>query len=289
MTTIQNNRLSVTVRDLGAELQSVKLDGTERLWQGDASVWEDRSPVLFPFVGCIKNGIYTYQGKEYPATSHGFAAATVFSLVDQTETSLTYRIVSTEETKKIYPFDFIFDVTYSLDENKLTQTFTVTNTGDDKMYYAYGAHPGFFAPPAEGTEFSDRYLQFAEGQPLNQMILDGMFMSKDVVPCPFARGNKIPLTHETFRDDALIFEGLQNKVFEIKSDKSPHRILCDCTDFDYLALWSETCDKANYVCIEPWNGLPSDSKADEDLTVKRDMRILLPGQSETGSVSYLLD
>ncbi len=289
LTTIQNHRLSVTVRDLGAELQSVKLDGQERLWQGDPSVWEDRSPVLFPFVGCIKEGIYTYQGKEYPATSHGFAAASTFSLIDQTETSVTYRIVSSEETKKIYPFDFIFDVTYTLEENKLIQSFTVTNTGDEKMYYAYGAHPGFFVPPAEGTDFSDWYLNFAKGQPLNQMILDGMFMSREVVACPFAQGNKIPLTHETFREDALIFSGLNNKIFEIKSDKSPHRVLCDCTDFDYLAIWSETSKDANYVCIEPWNGLPSDSKDPEDLTVKRDMRILLPGETERGKVSYLLD
>ena len=289
LTTIQNNRLSVTVRDLGAELQSVQLDGKERLWQGDPSVWEDRSPVLFPFVGSIKNDLYTYQGKEYPATSHGFAAASVFSLVHQTETSLTYRIVSTDETKKIYPFDFIFDVTYTIEENKLIQTFTVTNTGADKMYYAYGAHPGFLVPPAEGTDFSDWYLKFAEGQPLNQMILDGMFMSQQVVACPFAQGGKIPLSHQTFRDDALIFADLQNKVFEIKSDKSSHRVLCDCSDFDYLALWSETCDKANYICIEPWNGLPSDSKEEEDLTVKRDLRILMPKESETGSVSYRLD
>lgn len=289
LTTIQSNRLTVTVKDYGAELQSVCLDGMERLWQGNAEVWEDRAPILFPFVGCIKNGIYTYQGKEYPATSHGFAASFPFLVAAQSESSVTYRLVSNEETKKIYPFDFLFDVTFSVEENKLIQTFTVKNTGKDRMYYAFGGHPGFLVPPDGETDFTDWYLQFAQGEILNQELLDGMFMSGTVVPCPYAKGNKIPFFHEMFDDDAFILTGLKNKVFEIKSDKSSHRILADCSDFDYLAFWQETGSGADYVCIEPWNGVPSDSKSPEDLTVKRDMRILNGGESEVCTMSFLFD
>ncbi len=289
LTTLQNHRLTITVRDLGAELQSVSLDGTERLWQGDPTVWKDRSPILFPFVGRIKDDTYTYKANSYSATLHGFAAASRFSLAVQTETSLTYRLVSNEETKKIYPFDFVFDVIYAIDGNKLILTFSVTNTGKETMYYAFGAHPGFLIPPGDDTEYTDWHLEFAPGQKLNQMLLDGLYMSRTVVDCPYATDNKIPLSHALFRDDALIFEDLKNKVFEIKSPRSSHKIRCDASEFDYLAFWSETGDGANYVCIEPWNGLPSDSKDPEDLTVKRDMRILAPGQKEVCSVSYQLD
>lgn len=77
--TISNSRLSVSVSDYGAELQSVKLDGVERLWQGDPVVWDGRAPVLFPFVGRIKNGEYTYNGVTYPApTAHGLPPVLFF-------------------------------------------------------------------------------------------------------------------------------------------------------------------------------------------------------------------
>ncbi len=287
--TIRNSRLSVTVSDRGAELQSVKLDGTERLWQADPAVWNEHSPILFPFVGRIKEEKYTYNGKEYPAKGpHGFARVSTFTLAEKTGTSLTYRLTSSEATKALYPFDFIFDVTYRIEENKLVQSFTVKNTGAETMYYSVGAHPGFILPP-DDTDFSDWYLEFSEGESLNQALLDGMFMSRTVAPCPYAKGNKIPFYHEMFDEDAFILTGLKNKVFEIKSDKSSHRILSDCTGFDYLAFWQMTASNAKYVCIEPWNGLPSDSKDPEDLTVKRDLRPLAPGGEETCSASYTLE
>ena len=287
--TISNHRLTVTAFDYGAELQSVILDGTERLWQGDPDVWSGRSPILFPFVGRIKNGSYTFEGKEYPAPSpHGFARKSTFSVEEQTETAITFRIVSSEETKKLYPFDFVFDVTYSVEENRLVQSFRVENTGTFPMYYAFGAHPGFILPLGD-TEFTDWYLEFVPDQPLNQALLDGMFMSDKVVPCPYAKGNKIPLYHAMFDDDAFILTGLNNKIFTVKSDKSPHKIVADCTDFDYVAFWKMPQSDAKYLCIEPWNGLPSDSKAPEELTVKRDMRTLAPQEYEICSISYLLD
>lgn len=289
-TTVSNGRLSVTVSDRGAELLSVKLDGVERLWQGDPAVWEGRSPVLFPFVGRIKDNKYTFNGKEYKVNGpHGFASKSTFSLVEQTDSSLTYRLVSSDETRAVYPFEFIFDVTYRIEENRLFQSFTVTNTGNGIMYYSYGAHPGFFVPATEGSEFTDWYLEFAEGETLNQAMLDGMFMSRRVEPCRFAKGNKVPLYHEMFDDDAFIFTGLKDKTFLLKNDRTDERILCDCSDFDYLAFWQAAGSGADYVCIEPWNGLPSDSVDPEDLTVKRDLRTLASGESETGTVSYLLD
>ncbi len=287
--TISNHRLSVAVSDYGAELQSVVLDGRERLWQGDPDVWSGRSPILFPFVGRIKNGSYTFEGKEYSAPfPHGFARKSTFSVAEQTESSVTFRLTSSEKTKKLYPFEFIFEVTYSVEENLLVQSFRVENTGNSAMYYAFGAHPGFILPLGE-TEFSDWYLEFAPDQPLNQALLDGVFMSQTVVPCPYAKGNKIPLYHAMFDDDAFILTGLNNKIFTVKSEKSPHKIVADCREFDYVAFWQMPKTDAQYLCIEPWNGLPSDSKAPEDLTVKRDLRILAPKQREICSVSYLLD
>ena len=289
-TTIFNDRLSVTVSDFGAELQSVKLDGTERLWQGDPAVWSERSPVPFPFVGRIKDSKYTFDGKEYPMEGpHGFARRSLFVLADRGDDFLTYRLCSSEETKKVYPFDFRFEVTYRISGSRLTQSFFVENTDDQKIYYSFGAHPGFLTPAGKGSAFEDWYLEFPEGEELWQAMLDGMFMSRRVEPCRFAVGNKIPLYHEMFDDDAFILTGIKNKTFVLKNTKTTEQVFVDWTGFDYLAFWQAAKTGADYVCVEPWNGLPSDASDPEDLTVKRDLHTLLPGDSEICSVSYTLD
>ena len=146
--TISNQRLSVTVSDFGAQMMSLTLDGTERLWQGDPAVWDERSPVLFPIVGRLKGSAYTYRGKEYAINCpHGFARKSLFSLTEQTSDSLAFRLTANEETRKQYPFEFVLDVIYRICDNRLSVTFTVTNCGDDEMYYSVGGHPGFLVPP----------------------------------------------------------------------------------------------------------------------------------------------
>ena len=43
METLSNSILTVQIAEHGAELQSIKKDGKEYLWQGDAKFWGRRS------------------------------------------------------------------------------------------------------------------------------------------------------------------------------------------------------------------------------------------------------
>ena len=65
---LENEQIEVTVNIHGAELRSLKskADGQEYLWNADAKYWGRTSPVLFPFVGGVKNKVYRHEGKEYP-------------------------------------------------------------------------------------------------------------------------------------------------------------------------------------------------------------------------------
>ena len=60
MITIQkNNRLSVQIQHLGAELISLKSNqGKEYIWEGNPQFWGKHSPVLFPIVGTLKNNTF---------------------------------------------------------------------------------------------------------------------------------------------------------------------------------------------------------------------------------------
>ena len=72
--TLSSAVLTAQVDPLGAQL-SVLRDQAQRdlLWNGDPQYWKGRAPILFPVVGAVKGGHYTFDGKEYPLAKHGFA------------------------------------------------------------------------------------------------------------------------------------------------------------------------------------------------------------------------
>ena len=70
---IKNGSIQLIISDVGAELQSIKKDNTEYLWNGDERYWKERSPILFPYVGRFTEGKYLLNGKEYEMDIHGFA------------------------------------------------------------------------------------------------------------------------------------------------------------------------------------------------------------------------
>ena len=63
---INNGLLEARIDTLGAELVSLKElnSGMEYIWQKDPKFWNKSSPVLFPFVGGLKDNKYSYNGKE---------------------------------------------------------------------------------------------------------------------------------------------------------------------------------------------------------------------------------
>ena len=113
MQTIRNHAMTVTVDELGAQLMSITAaDGTEYLWNGDPAYWTGRAPILFPYVGRLTNDRYTYDGKEYEMTRHGFAKRSEFTVLTAGKDHVTLHIEDTEESRKIYPFAFRFDVSW---------------------------------------------------------------------------------------------------------------------------------------------------------------------------------
>ncbi|OJG81845.1 hypothetical protein RV14_GL002388 [Enterococcus ratti] len=81
---IQNDQLIAEIAEHGAELISLKSKETafEYIWQADPTYWGRHAPVLFPFVGRLKNDQYTYQGKTYDMRQHGFARDMDFEVIE---------------------------------------------------------------------------------------------------------------------------------------------------------------------------------------------------------------
>lgn len=271
--TISNGELTVQINPYGATLWSIKdiVDGaedTEYLWQGNAEYWEDRAPNIFPYVGRMSNKHYTLDGKEYTMDIHGFAKDSQFEIIKKQPDSVTLRLKDDEAIYAQYPYHFVFDITYKLEGRKLITVFHVENQDDRAMYFGIGGHPGFHVPMEAGLEFADYYLEFEkDSQPKRICFSANGLVEGQPVPYQLKDGNKLPLYHSMFDDDAIVLKDLELKV-TLKSDKGSKAVRVESPDMTYLGFWHTDCTDAPFVCIEPWGALPSREGVVEDLATQ---------------------
>lgn len=277
---LENDELRIVITSLGAELQSVygKKTGFEYLWQGDETYWKNRSTVLFPICGRLFEGKYTYEGKEYEMCLHGFAKLTEFTAVSVTNKVISLTMVSSEETKKCYPFDFAFTVTYTLDGNTVRVAYAVENRGEGDLPFSVGGHPGFNVPFCKGEDFSDYYLEFSEKKHVEQMVMtENKFFSGRKVPYQLEDDKILRLSHDLFDNDAVFLDGSPKQV-SLKSVKNSRAVTVSFPEMRHVGFWHKPCTQAPYVCIEPWQGFPSTDGEIDDFRIKNEMMHLEKGK-----------
>ena len=252
---LRNSELEIRVLSHGAELSGIKdlKTNEEYMWQKDPKFWAKSSPVLFPFVGILKDGRYTYEGKEYKISNrHGFARDYEHEVSSKGDNFIEFVFSSNEETKKIYPFDFKFYMKYILEGRKLTLEYRVENIGDNEMYFSLGAHPAFSMPVGNGVDFSDYYIEFEKDEKGDAKVLNGALIASGKTENIF-NGKIMNLSKERFINDALIFEKTNSKTVYLKNTKNNRKIGFEYDGFRYIAFWN--VPGAEYVCFEPWNGI----------------------------------
>jgi len=287
--TIKNKNFQVSVKNEGAELSSFKSLKTniEYIWKADPEVWSAHAPNLFPIIGCLKEDSFLYQGKDYACPKHGFIRKNnKISLLEQSENSLTFGLKYDDETLKVYPFQFEFQIRFLLEGNKLTLIHKVTNHGDDTMFFSLGGHPGFTCPIYENEEYSDYYLEFEKPETaLTWEVMENGLIGKETKPA-FDEPTKIKLHPQIFKEDALVFKNLNSSVVSLKSKKSSQVISVEFGDFPYLGIWAKP--KAPYVCIEPWLGIADSYDADRNLENKEAILRLESKKGFTATYSIVI-
>ena len=288
---IQNDFLSVSVSDLGAELMSIKsADGHEYLWQGDAKYWEGRAPIMFPICGRLYNGEYTYLGKTYTLPNHGFARKSVFTLKSAARNFVTLELVSNEETRKIYPFDFIFDVTFTLKDNVLDVKYEVKNTQQEReLIFSVGGHPAFNVPLDTGVKFEDCYVEFNKScDALRVDFSPTCFLTHNDKLYSEKGTKRIDLKHDLFDDDAIFLYNVSKEI-KLASDKTQRSVTMRFDGMKYIGLWHAVKTDAPYVCIEPWTSVPATDGVVDNLLTKEEMIHLPAGYSYKNSYSVKIN
>lgn len=276
--TIKNECLTVQVNTFGAQMWSVKdKENTEYLWQGDPKYWEDRSPLLFPYIARLTEGTYRLNGQEYKMDIHGFAKDSQFEIAKHTENELVLRLTDSPGTYEQYPYHFVLEVGYELSENQLKVTYHVENKDTKTMYYGVGGHPGFCVPLQEDEKFEDYYLEFSgEGHARKELFSEDCFVLERTEDFLLKDGNKLPLTHDLFDNDAIILSSMP-KCVTLKSLTGNKAVQVTYGDMDYLGLWHWPKTDAPYLCIEPWSSLPSRKGVVEDFEKQENLKQLEAG------------
>lgn len=256
---LSSSKLSVSINHLGAEVCSIKDNNqTEFIWQAD-SEWKRHSPVLFPIVGKLKNDEYILQNKKYKLTQHGFARDKKFSLLISNDNHCVFELQSSVETKQNYPFDFIFQISYTLIENILAINYKVINPSPQQLFFSVGAHPAF------NCSFSDYFLEFEKSDFLITQLKNGL--RKDTKKKLVVVNNKINLSKKLFENDALVFENFQVQKISLCSKSNNQKISLQSNNFPYFGIWSaKNCDK--FICLEPWFGVADKENSDGDFQKK---------------------
>ncbi len=282
--TISNDALTVRISDMGAELQSVKDASGERLWQGDAAYWSERAPFLFPFCGRFWNDLATVDGVPCDPGAHGFFRHFATRAEQVSDREITFVQTETPETLARYPFAYQVKITYAVEGNTLRVTTCVSNTGSRTMPYAFGAHPGFVLPNGNGLT-DGHYLQFSSVTSAKNICFDEAccFLTGKREPLQLRDGDKLDLCEHMFEDNGSAFFADVAPAVTLKSDRSERSITVHYEGFPYLGVWK--APGGNFLCIEPWTGLPATVGQSTELYEKPELIRLPAGESRTHTYS----
>ena len=179
----------------------------------------------------------------------------------------------------MYPYEFSFETSYSLEGNKIHITYRINNSGEVKIPYTMGGHTGFKCPLDEGEDYTDYLVEFDQPE-------------QDTVPTPVAKtalldtqnrmhipqdGKRLCLSHELFLNDLLCYDRLKSSVVTLKHKDEEKGVRVYLPDLPYLVLWSSK-NGGNFLCIEPWSGTCTAEDEDDIYDHKPGVAYVKPGQ-----------
>ena len=146
----------------------------EIMYQGDQG-WSGLNPTLFPIVGNTWAKDYKINGQTYAMKNHGLIRYADLQVKHIDKDTMVMQLDSNEETLRQYPFPFHYEVMYRLQNDTLTITYHITNTGNQEMPFTFGLHPGFQCPLCEEESFEDYRIRFSQPETMQQLVFDKAF------------------------------------------------------------------------------------------------------------------
>lgn len=272
---LDNGILHLELTNKGGEMSTLVYKGMDVLYKGDGPYWTGKNPTLFPFISSPDKKEYTLNGITYPCKNHGLIRYATLETVAEDNNCVTMRLTSNEETLKEYPFNFEYNITYKLDNNKVLISYDITNKDNKIMPFTFGLHPGFIV-----DDFNEISLTFKDDDIVT------LFNQKDRTTSPYKLHD---YSGKQFLDDldkyaTVIFKDIKSKVVSLNTKN--YVVNLDMSKFKYLALW--TADpKSNFMCIEPWLSINNIKNSDNPF--REDFEIEHLNPNETYKIDYSIE
>jgi galactose mutarotase-like enzyme len=243
----------------GVIITSIKLGGKEIIYLDEETFKNVNTnvkggiPILFPNAGPIT------ENPEFPnLAQHGFARNSEWQN-EKIENGFKGSLQSSEETKKMYPYNFKLSVLGNFEEDgSFTFKQEVENKEEDKeLPLSMGLHPYFKVPNIEKNNIKFNF----EG---------GKFVEEQVEI--WANGKAVSIDNPKAKDPNAIMEVIIPSVGSLIIDASA----------EYKKIWVWSMPGKDFVCVEPVmrdrNGLIDDPemiKPKEIFTARINFKLII--------------
>lgn len=280
---LNNDEIEIKINSFGAELKSLvdQKTHTEYMWEGNPVYWKRTSPVLFPLVGSLKGGKYSYDGREYFMSQHGFARDMEFQMINRSDDEIWFALLYNEETLLKYPFRFRLEIGYRLEKRTVQVLWKVKNMEDTKMYFCIGGHPAFRCPLYPDEERSSYFIKIEAKDKIISRRIVGDGLVGEILDEYKLDDGLLSVKDDLFDKDALIIENNQiHQVQLLNAKKEPY--LTVKFETPLFGIWSpvkaDVKEPAPFICIEPWYGRCDSQQSDGKLE-NREWGNVLEGNS----------
>ena len=278
---LENEYLKLECVEKAGEIQHLfdKEKNLEIMYQGDQA-WSGKNPTLFPIVGNTWTENYQIDGKTYAMKNHGLIRYANLK-GEQNEDSLVFTLDANEDTLAQYPFNFHYEMKYSLEGKVLHIDYLIKNTSDVVMPFTFGLHPAFRCPQNDGEKFEDYSIAFEKHEVAKQRIITeqpSYLVDVEMDEWKLSR-------EDLSKYLTVIYSELKSDYVTLNYKGEP-RVKVTMEDFPLLALWS-IATPSDFICIEPWYG-HADFEAGHDDFFKREGTMLLE-PNEVFTTSYTIE
>jgi galactose mutarotase-like enzyme len=288
--TDEENGLRFIVSRLGAELVSLARINEAGRWTGflyrdnDLSTpsqgWANHATVMGYYLHRLKDGRSLYRGREIKGGNHGFLRSKTWRFggfsSEGSGASLKYLITPEDFSPSEYPLKVGLDLTYSIDNDKLTVFFEFRNHEPElTAHVSFGLHPGFGA-----TSFESFHLQMSRGCYRRYFSPDN-YLSGETRDIEFP-GGEMPFSKNELPGSIILeLVDVRRRNFSYVDPPSGRWMTLDLTGVPYVTLWS---DRGPFLCVEPCWGLTDhhQQRAFED---KQGIQTISPGGKLCASLS----
>ena len=242
---IQKDNISVSIDSLGAKVLAINIDDENILFYDENDIKHSGIPICMPFFGPLRDGILKVEDKEYKIDQHGFFRDSEFDMY-KAGGKIVAILKSTNETMKIWPYQFNFRATFEIVENGLKMNFIFKNKDTLAMNIAPGFHPYFAVKNREEVYITtksktgnDSLDNFQETTLEETGVFEVIDEKDGIKKLHIQKAPNIQLIDHQLQETA-INPGNDSEI-----------ILCtDMNIFNRMTVWRPKLDVA-YICIEP--------------------------------------